>query len=65
MIGNKVPSAWWSCLAITVLAVVGVAGLVAAAFLPAALGPPGSHVPQRSTAPPGAGPVEASHGDVA
>jgi MFS family permease len=50
-------------LAITVLAVVGVAGLVAAVFLPSVLRPPGSHQPQRSAAPPRAGPVEARHTD--
>jgi MFS family permease len=45
-------------LAITVLAVVGVAGLVAAAFLPTVIRSPNSHVPQRSAAPPGVGSVE-------
>jgi MFS family permease len=52
-------------LAITVLAVVGVAGLVAAAFLPAVVAPPGSHLPQRSVAPPGPEPAETKHGEPA
>jgi MFS family permease len=52
-------------LAITVLAVVGIAGLLAAAFLPAVLGPPGSHLPQPSGAHPGAGPVEPRNRDPA
>jgi MFS family permease len=52
-------------LAITVLAVVGVAGLVAAAFLPAVVAPPGSHLPQRSVAPPGPEPAETKRGEPA
>ena len=52
-------------LAITVLAVVGIAGLVAAAFLPGVLGPPGSRQPQPFAAHPAAGPVEPRNRDPA
>jgi len=52
-------------LAITVLAVVGIAGLVAAVFLPAVIGPPGSPQPQPSAAHPAAGPVEPRNRDPA
>jgi MFS family permease len=52
-------------LAITVLAVVGIAGLVAAAFLPGVVGPPGSPQPQPSAAHPAAGPVEPRNRDPA